>query len=292
MKIGTCNFDGHDVPVVITDDGKSYVTLSELGYAFSSVNDLIRNNNKEMLQQIMNKANAYARKTPLLQSQLAAPIPYPIRDVVCMGLNYLAHAREMEEALEEKRTSRIWPIFFGKAVDRCRGTGEGIPSHKDFVSTLDYECELAVILGKNASHVKREDVPEYIFGYSILNDITARELSRYKQNYFMKSLDGTCPMGPWIVTADEISYPPKLGIKLYVNGNIRQQGNTEDMIFDIADIVSELSKGVTLPAGTIISTGTPPGIGFAMNPPVFLQDGDRIKCEIEHIGVLENTVKD
>lgn len=145
---------------------------------------------------------------------------------------------------------------------------------------------------KDAYQVPPEKVAEYIFGYTILNDITARELSRHKQNYFMKSLDGSCPLGPWIVTADEIAYPPRLSIRLFVNGEPRQNGNTGDMIFDITQIVSELSRGVTLPAGTIIATGSPTGIGFGMVPPVFLKDGDVVTCEIEGIGVLTNTVRD
>lgn len=209
-----------------------------------------------------------------------------------MGLNYKAHADEMAEALNEEKKERVYPIYFGKAVDRCLGHGEAVPSHSDFISTLDYECELAVILGKDAYQVPAEEVSDYIFGYSILNDVTGRELSRHKQNYFMKSLDGSCPMGPWIVTADEIPYPPELQIRLSVNGEPRQNGNTGDMIFGISEIVSELSRGVTLQAGTIFATGSPTGIGFGMKPPVFLKDGDVMRCTIEKIGVLTNTVKD
>ena len=212
--------------------------------------------------------------------------------MICMGLNYKAHADEMAEALNEEKKERVYPIYFGKAVDRCLGHGEAVPSHSDFISTLDYECELAVILGKDAYQVPAEEVSDYIFGYSILNDVTGRELSRHKQNYFMKSLDGSCPMGPWIVTADEIQYPPELQIRLSVNGEPRQNGNTGDMIFGISEIVSELSRGVTLQAGTIFATGSPTGIGFGMKPPVFLKDGDVMRCTIEKIGVLTNTVKD
>ena len=201
-------------------------------------------------------------------------------------------AGSMAEALNEEKKERVYPIYFGKAVDRCLGHGETVPSHSDFISTLDYECELAVILGKDAYQVPAEEVSDYIFGYSILNDVTGRELSRHKQNYFMKSLDGSCPMGPWIVTADEIPYPPELQIRLSVNGEPRQNGNTGDMIFGISEIVSELSRGVTLQAGTIFATGSPTGIGFGMKPPVFLKDGDVMRCTIEKIGVLTNTVKD
>ena len=256
------------------------------------MNDLIRRTDRASLAAIGAAAEKAAQWIPLADVRLTAPIPHPVRDVVCMGLNYKAHADEMADALKEQRTERVWPIFFGKAVDRCRGTGEAIPSHSDFISTLDYECELGVILGKDAYQVPREQVEDYIFGYTVLNDVTARELSRHKQNYFMKSLDGTCPIGPWIVTAEEIAYPPRLDIRLWVNGELRQNGNTRDMIFDVTDIVSELSRGVTLPAGTIIATGSPTGIGFGMNPPVFLKDGDVVTCQIEKIGELTNTVRD
>ena len=151
---------------------------------------------------------------------------------------------------------------------------------------------MAMLYTKDAYQVPPERVAEYVFGYTILNDVTARELNRHKQNYFMKSLDGTCPLGPWIVTADEIAYPPRLNIRLSVNGEPRQNGNTGDMIFGVTEIVSELSRGVTLPAGVIIATGSPTGIGFGMNPPVYLRDGDVVTCEIDGIGRLENTVRD
>ena len=291
MKLLTCLLDGVEQVAVLAEN--DVVPVRELGYSFHTMNELIRGTDRQSLREMESRSHqapASARR-PLESVQLTAPIPHPVRDVVCMGLNYKAHADEMADALKEQRTERVWPIFFGKAVDRCRGTGEEIPLHEDFVSTMDYECELAVILGKDAYHVSKEEAPSYIFGYCILNDVTARELSRHKQNYFMKSLDGTCPMGPWIVTADEIAFPPQLRIRLWVNGELRQNGNTRDMIFDAADIISELSRGVTLPAGTIFATGSPTGIGFGMNPPVFLQDGDEVTCEIEGLGVLTNRVK-
>ncbi|HAL88900.1 MAG TPA: fumarylacetoacetase [Clostridiales bacterium] len=291
MKLLTCIYQGRETVAVLTGDEKQVVPLSAIGYRFTDMNDLIRRTDRAALAAIFSAAEK-AQPIPLEDVRLTAPIPHPVRDVVCMGLNYKAHADEMADALKERRTERVWPIFFGKAVDRCRGDGETIPSHSDFISTLDYECELGVILGKDAYQVPREQVADYIFGYTVLNDVTARELSRHKQNYFMKSLDGTCPLGPWIVTAEEIAYPPRLDIRLWVNGEPRQHGNTGDMIFDITDIVSELSRGVTLPAGTIIATGSPTGIGFGMNPPVFLKDADVVTCQIEKIGVLTNTVRD
>lgn len=292
MRLLTCEIQGREEAAVLTRDGAFVVPAASLGTPFADMNALIRGTDRAALRRMAEAAEACGTRIPLGEVRLRAPIPHPVRDVVCMGLNYRAHADEMADALKERRTERVWPIFFGKAVDRCRGDGEDIPSHADFISTLDYECELGVILGRDARNVAPEEVEEYIFGYTILNDVTGRELSRHKQNYFMKSLDGACPLGPWIVTADEIAYPPALELRLSVNGEPRQRGNTRDMIFGVTDIVSELTRGMTLPAGTIIATGSPTGIGFGMNPPVFLRDGDVVVCEIQGIGTLTNTVRD
>lgn len=292
MKLITCRYNGAEHTAVVTHGDTQAVMTEDLGYHFRDMNDLIRSTDHSELRRMEALAQGSGKMIPLNRVELTAPIPHPVRDVICMGLNYKAHADEMAEALNEEKKERVYPIYFGKAVDRCLGHGEAVPSHSDFISTLDYECELAVILGKDAYQVPAEEVSDYIFGYSILNDVTGRELSRHKQNYFMKSLDGSCPMGPWIVTADEIPYPPELQIRLSVNGEPRQNGNTGDMIFGISEIVSELSRGVTLQAGTIFATGSPTGIGFGMKPPVFLKDGDVMRCTIEKIGVLTNTVKD
>lgn len=293
MKLATCIIRGEEQVAAVTGEGTAVVPVSALGCPARTMNALIRTTDRPELRRMAALAEQIPdRWISLEQVRLIAPIPHPVRDVICMGLNYKDHADEMADALKEQRTERVWPIFFGKAVDRCRGDGEALPSHADFISTLDYECELGVILGKDARNVAKEDVYDYLFGYTVLNDITARELSRHKQNYFMKSLDGTCPIGPWIVTADEIPYPPRQQIHLWVNGELRQNGNSRDMIFDIGDIVSELSRGVTLPAGAIFATGSPTGIGFGMHPPVFLRDGDQIRCEIEGVGVLNSTISD
>ena len=170
-------------------------------------------------------------------------------------------------------------------------SGEGIPSHRDIVEDLDYEAELAVIIGKEASHVKPEDVKDYIFGYTVINDVSARTLqNRHKQWYFGKSLDGFLPMGPCIATVDSIPYPPKLVIQSRVNGELRQDSNTELLIFGIDHVVSELSQGMTLKPGTIIATGTPAGVGMGFDPPRFLKPGDVVECSVEGIGTIKNTV--
>lgn len=258
------------------------------------MNDLIvRAGHNDLAVMAAAAQKSSSESLPLNQIKLRAPIPHPVRDVVGMGLNYQAHADEMAKALNEQETERAWPIFFGKAVDRARGDGEPFPSHAGFINTLDYECELAAILGKTIrGGIRPEEVRDAIFGYTILNDVTARELNRHKQNYFQKSLDGTCLMGPCLVTADEIAYPPTLRLRTWVNGELRQDGCTDQMIFDLDVIISTLAQGMTLPAGTIFATGSPTGIGFGMDPPVFLHHGDVVRCEIEGIGSLMNTVRD
>ena len=159
------------------------------------------------------------------------------------------------------------------------------------MDSLDYECELGVIIGKDAFQVSKEDVADYIFGYTIVNDVSARNLqTRHKQWYFGKSLDGFTPMGPCIVTADEFAFPPKVGISCLVNGEVRQDSNTGNLIAGIAEIISMLSEGMTLQAGTIIATGTPAGVGMGMVPPTFLKEGDVVECRIEGIGVLRNVI--
>ena len=171
--------------------------------------------------------------------------------------------------------------------------GGFIEAHTDLVQKLDYECELAVILGKDARDVPAGQTKDYVFGYTILNDVSARDVqTAHKQWYFGKSLDGFTPIGPCIVTADEFdTYPPKLGIRSFVNGEKRQDSNTGLQIFDIDHVIHELTQGMTLKAGTIIATGTPAGVGMGMDPPQFLKPGDTVCCEIDGIGSLTNTVR-
>ena len=187
---------------------------------------------------------------------------------------------------------RPYTIYFSKRVSTATGSGDFIPAYEGLVDSLDYEAELGVILGKDAKDVNKEEAEAYIFGYTVINDVSARNLqTRHKQWYRGKSLDGFTPMGPCIVTADEIADVQNLDIRCYVNGQLRQSSNTKYMIQTVAGAISELSQGMTLQVGTIIATGTPAGVGMGMQPPTFLRSGDTVVCEIESIGRLENTVK-
>ena len=224
--------------------------------------------------------------------QLCAPIVHPRQDVVCLGINYDAHAQEAGRFSDEAfGGERPYTIYFSKRVSRATATKELVPSYKGLVDSLDYECELGVVLGKDCKGVTKEEAKQYIFGYTIINDVSARNLqTRHKQWYLGKSLDGFTPMGPCIVTADEIGDEQSLDISCTVNGELRQSSNTKYMIQTVCGAISELSQGMTLQAGTIIATGTPAGVGMGMQPPQFLQTGDVVECRIAKIGILTNTI--
>ena len=227
---------------------------------------------------------------PLGEVRLLAPIPHPRQDVICLGVNYRDHAEESARVTGTHRAGSI-PIYFSKRVAEAVPPGGWIESHADLDLQLDYEAELAVIIGKTARNVPADRAAEYVFGYTVLNDVSARELQHaHVQWYFGKSLDGFTPMGPWIVTADEIPFPPALEIRSSVNGEARQRSNTALFINSIQDVLEELTAGMTLLPGTIIATGTPAGVGMGFDPPKFLQSGDVVECAIEGIGALRSTV--
>jgi 2-keto-4-pentenoate hydratase/2-oxohepta-3-ene-1,7-dioic acid hydratase in catechol pathway len=239
---------------------------------------------KELVNQ--EKAEDYLTVS-LEEVQLLAPIPRPSKNVFCIGKNYRDHAIEMGSEADIPEDIMV----FSKAPTAVIGHGEGIPSHANITEQMDYEGELALVIGKTGTGITKEDAMDHVFGYTIINDITARDLQqKHKQFLLGKSLNGTCPMGPWIVHHSEISNPENLAIETKVNGELRQKGNTSDFIFDIRTMIAELSKGMTLEAGDIIATGTPAGVGKGMKPPVFLKRGDTIEITIEGIGTLRNEI--
>lgn len=229
----------------------------------------------------------------LQEIELLSPIPVPKQDIICLGINYMAHA--VESARYKKEAfggDRPYAVYFSKRVNECVGDKGVCPSYAGLVDSLDYECELAVVIGKDAKNVDEKDVYNYIFGYTIMNDISARNLqTQHKQWYFGKSLDGFTPLGPYIVTEDEIERPVHLNIQSYVNGEKRQDSNTSLLIFDIPHVISELSQGMTLKAGTIIAMGTPAGVGMGFKPPKWLHHGDVVECYIEKIGTLTTYIE-
>lgn len=230
---------------------------------------------------------------PLSMVTLLAPIPHPRQDIICLGINYRDHAEEAARFSGDAfRKERPIPIYFSKRVAEAVPPNGWIDSHPGLVEQLDYEAELAVVIGRTAKDVPANQAGEYIFGYTILNDVSARVLqTAHKQWYFGKGLDGFTPMGPWITTADEVAFPPALAISSKVNGELRQHSNTSLLMTGIAEIIEELSSGITLLPGTIIATGTPAGVGMGFDPPKFLKSGDVVECAIEGIGTLCNTVR-
>ncbi len=225
--------------------------------------------------------------------RLLAPIPEPRQDVICLGMNYMDHSAEAAKWGKDDFVKNAGKaVYFSKRAAYIVGPGGEIDPHFDIVDGLDYEAELAVVLGKDAYRVSKEDAFDYVLGYSVLNDVSARNLQKaHKQFYFGKSLDTHTTMGPWIVTRDELPGAPELDIRCFINGEKRQDSNTRYMIFGVAEVIAELSQGMTLKAGTIIAMGTPAGVGMGFEPPKYLACGDVVRCEIDGIGVLENPVK-
>ncbi|KNF10030.1 2-keto-4-pentenoate hydratase/2-oxohepta-3-ene-1,7-dioic acid hydratase [Gottschalkia purinilytica] len=220
--------------------------------------------------------------------KLCPPISYPNR-VFGVGKNYVKHIKEIGVLggnIGEQ------PIFFSKIADPAIGDGDFINIHSSVTEKVDYEAELAVVIGKDGSNIKREEVENYIFGYTIANDISSRDLQAKHVQWFKgKNLDTFCSIGPYIVYKDLIPIPVELNISSKVNGELRQNSNTKNMLFDISHIISTLSQGFTLKAGDIIMTGTPEGTGVGFDPPKFLKSGDKIECTIEKIGTLTNFAK-
>jgi 2-keto-4-pentenoate hydratase/2-oxohepta-3-ene-1,7-dioic acid hydratase in catechol pathway len=235
-------------------------------------------------------SHAAAHTYQLTDIRWHAPIPRPLKNIVCLGLNYASHVRETTNPDKAVKLPEV-PIFFTKAPTTASGPYDDIPWDRSATSQLDYEAELGVIVGTGGRNIGRGAAVDHVFGYTIINDVSARDLQfGHKQWFKGKSLDGFCPMGPTVVTADEFGDPGKKRITLRVNGDTRQDATTGDMIFPVDVILEFLSRGMTIEAGDIIATGTPEGVGLGRTPPEYLADGDVVETEIEGIGVMRNRV--
>jgi 2-keto-4-pentenoate hydratase/2-oxohepta-3-ene-1,7-dioic acid hydratase in catechol pathway len=233
---------------------------------------------------------------PLAGATLLAALPLPPRNILCVGKNYREHAREFtgsgydssargaQDAIPEH------PIVFTKMPQTVIASGAPIPYPHGLSDALDYEAELAVIIGRGGRGIRKADALAHVFGYTIVNDVTARDLQqRHRQWFIGKSLDGFCPMGPLIATADEID-PSALRIECRVNGELRQSASTRDLIFDVPTLIETLSAGITLMPGDVIATGTPAGVGIGFSPPRFLRPGDEVEITVPELGRLVNRV--
>lgn len=222
---------------------------------------------------------------------LCSPIPRPRQNVICLGLNYKDHVSETSGVKQEEVKLPRSPIVFTKAANSMNGPFSDIEINTNISAKMDWEAELGVIIGKPGFGIKEEDAMQHVFGYTVINDVTARDRQKWhKQFYIGKSYRGCCPMGPVIVTTDEIADPHDLQLRSWVNGNIKQESNTKHQIFSIANVIAVLSQGMELEAGDIIATGTPSGVGYARTPPEFLMPGDVVECEVEHIGKIANRI--
>ena len=236
---------------------------------------------------------AAPRTKPVMLNQvlLKAPITRPTKNVFCVGWNYLEHFEEGGEKLQDSRELPKYPVFFSKAVTAVNGPYDPIPYDAIISTQLDWEVELGVIIGRGGKNISETDALKHVFGYTAINDVTWRDLQRRHggQWHKGKSLDGTCPMGPCIVTADALEHG-NLNIECRVSGVVKQKSNTRHLYFKLPRLIAELSLGMTLEPGDIISTGTPEGVGFARNPPEWMKDGDLLETEIEGIGVMRNPI--
>ena len=286
MRIATFELDGHREVGLVSDDGKTVTAL-----AFSAEQALKGAQVVIDLQAAGQALPAVAGvPVPVSDVRLAAPLPLPRRNVWCVGRNYHAHAKELSASVfkDNDANPESWPIVFTKVPECVVGPHDDVRVPVGVSDEIDYEAELAVVIGTGGKNISRADAMKHVFGYTVVNDVTARDVQMRHQQWDMgKSFDTFCPMGPWIVTADEFD-GTKTRVRCWVNGDLRQDGPTEHMIFDIPTLIETISRGITLYPGDVIATGTPAGVGMGMKPPRYLKAGDVVRVEVEGLGAIEN----
>jgi 2-keto-4-pentenoate hydratase/2-oxohepta-3-ene-1,7-dioic acid hydratase in catechol pathway len=292
MRFATVEIAGRAQPVVVSPDGAGCMPVAELIPDFSG--DLV-----ELIARVPAPARSLgpiAAWRPLTGHRRLAPIPWPRRNIFCVGKNYHEHAAEFsrsgfDTSAADGETSPACPVIFTKPASSIVADGEPVQRFAAVTDQLDYEAELAVVIGRPGRGISPAAALDHVWGYTIVNDVTARDLQqRHRQWFLGKSMDTFCPMGPWIVTAEEVGDPANLDVRCWVNGELRQHANTRDLIFDIPTIIATISAGITLLAGDIIATGTPAGVGIGFKPPKFLNPGDVMTIAIDRLGTLTNTV--
>ena len=288
MKLATVNDNGKIKAGVIIGD--EFVCCVDGEGADMAVLSIIRDGDTTSWEALVNTAE----RIDIGDIQILAPIPHLIRDMVCVGKNYYAHAKEFFDSgfdATQKETIPSEPIIFTKAMTSLVGPNDAIDSSIDPTHTVDYEGELGVIISKTARRVAKADWQDYVFGYVIINDVTSRELQKKHNQWTIgKGLDTFGPMGPYIVTKDEIDDLPSMQIQTLVNNEVRQQAEVRDLIFDIPTLIETLTLTGTLLAGDIIATGTPVGVGIGFTPPKFLKSGDIVTINVTGLGSLTNPV--
>jgi 2-keto-4-pentenoate hydratase/2-oxohepta-3-ene-1,7-dioic acid hydratase (catechol pathway) len=290
MRLATLEIERQPVVAVISDDGQGYVPVAELVPGFhGDMTDLIA-----ALPQHRTALQGASQWRKVDGARWLPPIR-PRRNIFCVGKNYHEHAKEFSQSGFDSSAAKgevapEAPVVFTKAPTCAIGHGATVERHAGVTAQLDYEAELGVIIGKAGRGIQPADAWSYVAGYTVINDVTARDLQHKHRQWFLgKSMDTFCPMGPWIVTADGID-GANLDVRCWVNGELRQDANTRDLIFDIPTLIATLSAGITLQPGDVIATGTPAGVGIGFKPPRFLQSGDEVRIEIQHVGTLVNRV--
>lgn len=280
------------VGVLINNDSE-VVSLSNNGFP-RDMNEIVKLGS-DGLTKINKLLDSKPKTLSMSEIDLLAPIPRPLRNIMCVGKNYHDHAKEFYGSgfdSSGKKAVADFPVIFTKATTSVIATGEEIILANDYTNTTDYEGELGIVLSKGGKNIRAEDAYDYIYGYTIINDVSARNIQKQHEQWFIgKSPDTYCPMGPAIVTSDEISDVTKLKLMTKVNGDIRQDSIVERLIFDIPTLISTISKTMTLEICDVIATGTPAGVGIGFEPPIYLKTGDHVEVMIDKIGKLENTVK-
>jgi 2-keto-4-pentenoate hydratase/2-oxohepta-3-ene-1,7-dioic acid hydratase in catechol pathway len=294
VRLATFQRGGTRSVGVVDPEGRRIAPLDAASTGFPDMLGLIAR--YDDLRKTLAAVNFNGSALDLADVQLEAPIPRPARNVMCVGKNYYDHAREFgnsgfdSSVAPNGDTIPTAPIIFTKVPESVTADGATIRFPEGVSDALDYEVELAVVIGRGGRGIRKEDALTHVFGYTIINDVTARDWQgRHKQWFLGKSFDTFCPMGPWIVTADEIDVAD-LRVRAWVNDELRQDANTRDLIFDVPTLIETISAGITLYPGDVIATGTPAGVGIGFKPPRYLQRGDRVRLEISSIGALTNTV--
>ena len=287
MKFITFARDGEQRPGLWLGAGR----IADLSQAVGSIQELIEAG-AEGLKAARDLAQDEDVNLSAAAVQLLAPIPRTRKNVFCIGRNYVEHVAEGARAAGQQTKLPEFPQIFTKAPTAINAPGAPVRLDEGLTKLLDYEVELAVVIGKAGRDIPKDRAFEHVFGYTIANDVTARDLQRRHEQWFKgKSLDTSLPLGPWIVDAEEIGDPTTLELSLTVNGQERQRAKASMMIFDIPTIIAALSAGMTLEPGDIVATGTPSGVGYAMDPPQGLKDGDVVVARIDRIGELESPIK-
>ncbi|MEY2943709.1 MAG: hypothetical protein RLY97_1723 [Pseudomonadota bacterium] len=290
MKFATVSINGKiAVAAIAPESDQAWLVEEVAGQPVRSMVDLIK-----VYGAVKDQIKPNGGALTLSALQLLAPIPLPPRNIMCVGKNYRAHALEFTGSGFDSSASSAAdaiptaPIIFTKAPETVIGSGDNILYPTGLSDNIDYEAELGVVIGKGGRGISKADALDHVFGYTIINDMTARDLqSKHKQWFIGKSIDTFCPMGPWLVTADEVDVA-NLQVQCWINGELRQDANTADLIFDVPTLIETLSAGLTLQPGDVIATGTPAGVGIGFDPPKYLARGDEVAIEITGLGRLVN----